>query len=189
MKIPDKDLIKSIKSGDKNKPLQYIYEQHYPEIYRILKNKGAEDDDIKDIFQDSIMILVKKIINNSYGDDLNIVGFLIKVGKNFWISKLRKDKRLIFNDINYDIIPNDEVSYFHLTEEKKAILTKLFDSIGERCEELIKLVYYSGYNMQEVSEALGYSGVDSAKAQHYKCKQRLIKKYKAKPYLKESLLE
>lgn len=188
MKYSDKDIVTKINSGDKEKVLRFIYDYYYPKVFKFLRKKRASEEDIKDIFQDSVLILMKRILENGYGKETNVGGFLMKVGSLLWYDKLRKDKKIQFDDSKIESKAIEMDLYPVHDHEKSKLLHQIFDSIGKKCTEMIKLVYFSGYNMKEVAETVGLANEDSAKTKHYRCKQKMIKKYRNNPYLKEVFL-
>lgn len=188
MKYSDKEIIEHINQGEKQKVLRFVYDFYYPKIFNFLRKKSTPEEDIKDIFQDSVLILLKRILENGYGEDTNIGGFLMRISSQLWIDKIRKDKKIQFDgDKLVDKIVETDYTFIKDTE-KTNLMNQIFESVGDKCTQIIKLVYFSGYNMKEVAESLGFSTEDSAKTQHYRCKQKLIKKYRNNPYLKEVFL-
>ena len=187
MKYTDKEIVERIKSGDRNLVIKFLYEHYYPKVYGVIKSRSGNREDAKDIFQDTILILIKRILEGRY-DDMRVGGFIVGVAQKCWIDKVRKDKRLTITDDVYDRGESDRFGDFLQNERKRKLLKEMFSDIGERCTSLFKLIFYENRSMKEVVEEMGFSSVNSAKTQHYKCKQKLVKKYGDKFEVKEILL-
>ena len=187
MKYTNNEIVSQIKSGDRNQVIRFLYDHYYPKVYGVILSRGGNREDAKDIFQDTILVLIKRILENRY-DEMKVGGFIVGVAVKCWIDKVRKDKRLTITDDVYERGQSDTFGDFLQDERKRELLKTMFSEIGERCTSLFKLVFYENRSMKEVVEKMGFSSVNSAKTQHYKCKQKLMKKYGDKFEVKEILL-
>lgn len=180
-----KEIVEKIRQNQGNDVLKYLYTNYYPNIYRYVLSRGGTEEHAKDVFQDSVLTLFEVIMNNRLQSSERIGGYLMRTAKNCWIDLYRKESKMI---VNHDEIPEQqENTDYLLTKEKNQLIEQVLDSIGERCKELIRMVIYQGYSMKEIAEKMQFSSENSAKSQHYKCRQKLVSKYKDSQELKAIL--
>ena len=188
MKYSDKEIIEKVKLEKANDVVNYLYKDSYPNIKRLIMSKGAGEEHVKDAFQEAVMVLVQKILALKKGEVLKISGFLYSVAYNKWIDSIRKDKKMEFSDEyeKHEKVVFDQYEFI-FSKERKEIIDEVIGAIGDSCRSILRLVLYSNYSMKEVAEEMKFASVDSAKTQHYKCRQKLIKKFKSNLALKEAL--
>lgn len=189
--LSDAEIIQAIKSGNKEKAISYLYKTCFPKIKNTLRARGAGNEDAKDIFQESVLKVYLKIMDNKLEvEGSNITGLLIQMAQFSWIDKLRKDKRIEFNHEVESVSksgPEESSMLALLTAENSTLIERLLSAIGEKCKELLTLVIVYNFSMKEVADKLNFSGEDSAKSQHYKCRQKLISTYANNQQIKELL--
>ncbi len=194
-KLTDQEIIALLKTRQKDVALNYIYKSMFPNIKRNLITKGASIEDTKDLFQEAVLQLYIKIIEGKFiEEEANIFAFLNNIAKNKWIDKIRRDKKIEVTD-DFTVHQNnhtltDASSLLEIiNSEKSKLVEQILSSIGEKCQQLLKLVIFQNYSMKEIAEELGFSNEDSAKTQHYKCKAKLIHLYKKNDHIKQTLTE
>ena len=70
--------------------IKYIYQELFPTIkYLVVKNSGNEED-AEDIFQDSLIVIFKKIRDNQLELSSSFRTYLYSVSRNLWLQKLNK---------------------------------------------------------------------------------------------------
>lgn len=190
-KLVDKDILLAISSGNKEeKALEILYKVLLPKVKIICKKYRANDIDAYDVFQESIIRLYDYVKQDKFNTSYTIEAFVLTVAKNKIIDTLRKKKtrsEVVIEDFSTPkelIIENDIL----LATEKKNAIEQLFDSIGEKCKELLLLRKYDKRSMTEICQIMGFSSEDSAKSQTYKCKQKLIKSLENNPTLVNEFL-
>lgn len=186
----DQEMVTLIKSGKREKALSELYHLYYPKVRKYVASRGGSSDDAKDIFQDVIMLLYLKITEKKLQEEgLNIGGFIVHAAQNKWVDKTRKDVRFEHpEDISQVSYQRGEANHSNLvaliTEERSQIIDKILASIGEKCQEILRLTIFYNFSMKEVAENLNFANEDSAKTQHYKCKLKLAQLYKENKYIK-----
>ena len=92
MKKNDIKILADIKQGSENAFIE-LYNQNYPQVERlILKNSGTIDD-AKDIFQDTIHVLLVKIRSDNFELSASINTYIYGISKNLWLKRLRDVSR------------------------------------------------------------------------------------------------
>lgn len=176
MRLTSREIREALRSGDDSKVLSYLYGNLLPKVRKhIIRNNGTKEE-ADDIFQDAILKLYKVILEGKSVDLENIEGFLFQISKNLWINRAKlisKENRI--SEIESELISEDNNAMeLILNKEKQNAIMELFGMIGDKCIRIMELHLFEKKSMKEVSEILGMSSADSAKAQHYRCKQKLI---------------
>ena len=146
-------------------------------LHLVLNNNGNEDD-AKDIFQESVIILYNKVQSGSFELNSKLKTFLYSVCRRLWLKRLNQKSRNVPGDLmdleNVESVEMDLADH----EEKDAKfrqMEKALQLLGEPCKTIIEDYYMQNKSMQDISEKFGYTNADNAKTQKYKCLQRLKK--------------
>ena len=65
MHYMDESIVEGMRLRD-NDVIQYVYKSHYPTIKYFVKLNNGDEEDVKDIFQEAIIIIYKKANNNEH---------------------------------------------------------------------------------------------------------------------------
>ena len=187
----DKRIIEDISSVDearRNRALKYLYEKHYAMALSIIRKNGGTEEDVADIYQESIIALYEAIRNNKFRGDSKISTWLHSTIFNQWTVSTRKNKKRItdrLDNFNKDISTyNDSPKdYSELLE----VVYKLLNLIGETCKSVLIDYYYNRYSMKDIMEKMGFKSDQVAKNKRYRCKERLDNLMASKPGLKQYL--
>ena len=86
------EIIIGIKARD-NCVLQHVYKNYYPTIQNFILNNSGSDDDAKDIFQEAIIVIYRKVkedkrflLNSSFKT------FMYSIARHLWLKQLRSKK-------------------------------------------------------------------------------------------------
>jgi RNA polymerase sigma factor (sigma-70 family) len=174
MKYSDKEVILSLKRGDDDLVLTFLYKNVLPKVRHHINGNKGNDDEAKDIFQDAIIIFYRKVKQNQIAEDVNVTAFICQVAKNLWINRVKKmNKSTEIPDENALHTGEDFLGNL-ITEEKTAAITKLLSEIGPECQKLLKYSIYDNLSMKEICRLMGYSSENLTKNYNYRCKQKLI---------------
>lgn len=134
-------------------------------------------EDIEDIFQESLIVLMRKVKSNGLiiPREGVIFSYLVEIGKRTACNFLRKQNHLSSADAvtilakqHYNSEDNDMAA-----EEKQQMqndfLDRVFDSMPAECRQLLKLFYWERKPMDDIASILGMRNADSAKTKKSKC--------------------
>lgn len=174
----DQDLIQGILLGD-NLTIGRLYKLFYPAIARMIINNSGSEDEAKDIFQESVMVLYKRVTENDFALNSKLSTFLYAVARRLWLKQLtRKGNVATTADISdfEDILQvENDIERHEEKENKFDRMHMALLELGEPCKTLIKDYYIKNMSMRDIQEKFGYTNTDNAKTQKYKCLQRLKK--------------
>ncbi len=142
----------------------------------VLNNNGSEDD-AKDIFQESVIVLYNKVKSGNFELNSKLKTFIYSVCRRLWLKRLNAQSRSQRNIQDFsDFLPVDEDMEVHEEKDKQfRIMEQALKQLGEPCKTIIEDYYLHSRSMQEICEKFGYTNSDNAKTQKYKCLQRLKK--------------
>jgi RNA polymerase sigma factor (sigma-70 family) len=177
MKKRNEIIFSGLKLGDEN-AYNELYKHCYISVERfILKNRGTTQD-AKDIFQDTMLILIEKIQSDNFELTATIDTYVYAVSKNLWLKKLRgisahPEVPLTNLDCNYFkeemmLIAEDEKTYL---EKIKTLMAKL----SAHCYHLLHSMIFENKGIKEVQKIFGYTTKHNAQNQKYKCVEQAKK--------------
>jgi RNA polymerase sigma factor (sigma-70 family) len=159
--------------------IKYIYQELFPMIlFLVTKNNGNEED-AEDIFQDSLLIVFKKIKANELDLSCSFRTYLYSVSRNLWLQKLNKRKQLNgeFSDVESFITMPD----FALNEKNHEELEKFrlyqqhFLSLSNDCQKVLML-FIKKVPLRDIASEMGFKTEKYAKTRKYLCKEELKKR-------------
>ena len=149
-----------------------LYESEYVKIKQFILNNSGTRMDAQDVFQDGVVILLEKIKTPGFEFTCKVGTYLYSCCRNLWLKQLRKSNR----EINSDYYERNEVVTVDFPEEQEELdekLAKLLSIISKSCLKLIRAFYYESKSWEKIADELGYTSVNSAKNQKYKCLKRI----------------
>lgn len=157
--------------------LNKLYVSYFPMVLQFILNNNGDEDDAKDVYQESIIVLYNKIKSGNFELSSKLKTFVYAVSRRIWLKKLAQQSKQTNNIADFeDVLAVDEELELH--EQKNMQFDKMkvaLDSLGEPCKTIIEDFYIHNLSMQEICEKFGYTNADNAKTQKYKCLQRLKK--------------
>lgn len=174
--MTDKEILKSLRKGKNEKPIKQLYLEFSKIKKMILKNGGSEDM-AKELFNDSLVLLIEKVRKPGFILTSKLTTFLYGINHYLMKNELRKQKKHNY-EIEWDdtlSLPEEGLEYDFEKEEKLNSIEKTLDVISQKCKEILRLFYFQKENMKTIAEKLGFSSVNSAKTQKYKCIERASK--------------
>ncbi len=191
MKIEESQIPELIRLGKDKQVIPVLYDKVLPIVQKfIVRNQGSKDDAF-DAFQDALLSFYKQVVKGSFDPKYKVYGYLYRLSINFWLNKLKKDKRVVFEsefnemDLSDDSQNPERIAFVKTSDEN--VLRTLFTSIGEKCIELLTYTIYQNILMEDIVLRMGMASVDSCKMQVMRCKKKLVQLIEENPALLEKL--
>lgn len=185
-KYHEKEIIKAFLE-DKGSVLDDLYRDTYPLVFRLVVNNGGNENDVKDIIQESFLIILTKIRENNFILSCEFSTYIYSICKNLWFKNLRNNKKL--DQKNVDLSQLADVD-FSLNFERESSLNsqyflyrKHFQSLSPICKEILEM-FFEKKSFGEIARVLNLINYDFARKKKYKCKKVLIDRIKRDPNLK-----
>ena len=159
--------------------IRYIYQTDYPMIrYLVMSNSGS-DEDAEDIFQDSLIVIYKKIKTHCLDLNSSFHTYLYSVSRNLWLQKLtelRKIRVQLVELENFAALPESEVAELHTENlEKMRLYHQHFLTLNADCQKVL-LMFMKNISLRQIADEMGYKTEKYAKTRKYLCKEELKKK-------------
>lgn len=178
--LTDKELITSIREDNRqseNEALRQLYDQYFEMIERhILKNSGSQED-VKEVFHDSLIALLKNIRKPEFVLSSSLKTYLFSISRRIWLDRLRKMNRKevpLMEDLNWETSDLNIDKKIELDEGQKVLLDILSKLTGE-CLNLLKLFYFFKKKMAEIATIVGLANEKDVKNRKWRCMVKLRK--------------
>lgn len=133
------------------------------------------NEDIEDIFQESLIVLMQKAKNGSLeiSREGALFSYLVQIGKLTAYNLVRKRKDITTENV-VTISDNLHKEYEDISVDEKQksqdeFLDRVFDSLPSDCKTLLKHFYWGRKPMDHIASVLGMRNADSAKTKKNKC--------------------
>lgn len=190
IKYNEIEIIKGFQQNDRV-IINDVYLKNYPTIRNyVLKNSGDEVE-AKDIFQEALVVIFKKVEQESFRLTSSFNTYLFSICRNIWLKCLRERKysredNFDFNESNDYKLYNDEETievdidneYDENLEEK--IYHENFNKLSDECKQVIKL-FLEDLSFKEIAKIMNYNDHFHARKRKYQCKLSLLSKIKKDP--------
>ena len=179
----DPQFIQMLREGNED-ALVEIYKLYRNDFINwSVKNYSCSEDEAKDVFQDTVIILYQNILNNKFKViNSELKTYLFAIGKFKLLNLLKKSSKqvtLSYFELINGIEPNENAMYEkydddHLNEIVKMYLSQQCDD----CRQVLEMYYFKGMDMKSIAEEMGYKNADVAKRKKYKCFKKLAEMIK-----------
>jgi len=177
----DSSIVNRLRRGE-DQALNEVYRKCRDYCIKFLVNNGADTEKAADLFQDAIIVFYEKVKNQDFELRSSVQTYLNSICRNQWLTHLRDNKEVFVKDPETFEYVNNLTDWFDEYEderqnriEKIKIALQQMESNGGNCKELLMLFFYEKKKMEEIAAHFGYTNADNAKAQKYKCQERLKK--------------
>lgn len=170
----EKELVRGI-INENNDVILYIYNNSFkPVRHMITRNSGSEED-ARDIFQDSLIILYKKLKAQSLKLKCSVGTFIYSIARLLWLKELKTKGMESKRIDDYDGWADEEHNITRIYEENERLkfYRRIFDQLSEDCKKILKMVMNS-YTIAEITSIMGYSSEQHTKNRRYRCKKALV---------------
>ncbi len=131
------------------------------------KWSGYSDDDIIDIFHDSLMVYLKYRSEGKV-DQCKPQTFIIAVGNRKFHKKYQKTgKEPILEMPVLPDVPEEEVFV------PQTLVRKAIDQLSEKCREILICKYFYGFSMRTIKEEINATSEGSVRTQKKRCMKKL----------------
>jgi RNA polymerase sigma factor (sigma-70 family) len=153
-----------------------IYKGHYAAVRLFVLKNGGSDDDVKDLFQESIIALWDNVHSGKYkhSNEAMLHGYFRRICKFKWMETIRGQGKMITlaDDERLDPASDETILDQLVKRDEINELDCIFKVLSDKCREILSLFYYEKKNMKEISGLTGYELV-SMRNEKYKCIEKL----------------
>lgn len=171
--MTDQEIISSIRKGERERAIRFLYNE-YPKIRSLVLKSGCNEIVAKELFNDSLLLLIEKILQPSFELTSKLTTFLYGINRFLVKNELRRQQKsgveLEWSDTL--IVSEADLGVDMEKEERFLKLESVLQQVSDKCRELFNRFYFRKESMETIARALDYSSVNSAKTQKYKCLER-----------------
>ncbi len=149
--------------------LRTLYRK-WPDIRQFLKGMGCSKDEAEDIFQEALVIFVRKQEEPGFVLTVEPFFYVRNTCKLLWYNQSRKQNRQQTFALETDVAAMQD-EWFE-KEQRLRKVEKAMQGLGKQCRELLELFYGAGQNMVDIAKKIGLRNDKVAKAQKYRCLQK-----------------
>lgn len=181
-RISDKNIIDGVRNQD-DTILNWLYDNYLPTVRKHVLNNNGTNDDVSDVFQDTIIILYKQITDDNLSLTTDLKGYFFGIARNIWSALLRKKLRMTELDLDFAEESGQEDVTGLLLEK---IIIRAFNKLKPDMQKVLSL-YSRGYSYKEIAVKLNLKNENYARRKKYISKEALLAHMKEDPEYQEYL--
>ena len=172
----DNELLKAFMKAD-NEAILKLYKDCLPAVSKYICGNGGTHDDARDVFQEALMALYKQAQENEFELTARIKTYIFSICRFQWLKMLRKNKRMISIEDDFDSQDIGSNIIAHLERsERFLILQKHLYKLKGNNRKILEL-HFQKFSTDEIAQQLGLSRL-YVKKKKFECKKQLINSIK-----------
>ena len=186
-KPSDQLLFDSLKNGSET-AFTAVYENSRDLFLNFGRKYNLSDDDLLDVYQDAYIAFYENIQSGKLVELKSTIStYLISIGKYKIMERMRKNSKKVNHEGLLSLVHevDHEVEDFEIEPEELSIEQKVlqlyFETLGEKCQEILKMFYYKNYNIKQIMVEGGYNSENVVKATKSRCMKTLKDAIKNSP--------
>ncbi|WP_445455965.1 RNA polymerase sigma factor [Flavobacterium sp. HNIBRBA15423] len=152
----DQFYIEGLKNNDSS-IINTIYKKFVPKVVHYIKMNSGDEDNAQDVIQEVLIAIYKQAKENNLQLTCPFDAYFFLLCKRRWLNELKKssNKEVTLQDENVSKDESLQEMLFQteLFTEKQALFEKMFQKLGEKCQEVLKLSFVTK-TMEEVATKL-----------------------------------
>ncbi len=181
--LPDIKIIRGILEH-KNRVIQYVYKECFPMVERMVINSGGNHEHAKDVFQEGMIIIYKKISTGELELTCKFSTYLYAVCKKFWLQEKRKRiSRMKFVPSEPEMVEEAEPEINDNNDRIKQLFYKHFDQLSKDCQKML-ILHINNATIEEIQKIMNYQNAHYTMDRKYRCKKSLMQRIKNDPKFK-----
>lgn len=172
----DVQLVAGIKTKN-NAIFKYIIKLNFRPIKQyVLLNSGSSSD-ANDIFQEALIILYRKVKEDSFELTSSLSTFLYSIAKLLWLKELSKRTKnaSITEELDYIVDDDESISEQIHRNERLKLYRQKYEELSDDCKKILQM-FLMKITISEITKIMGYSSEQHTRNRRYRCKESLIKR-------------
>ena len=171
----DKQLLEGLLRADRQQ-LRRLYGDFRPGIIRYVVRHGGTEADGRDVFQDALLVLYRKMQAGELKLTAPLRTYLLAVCRNIWRTQQR-DRR------EFRLLPGEGEDRPDLDTDTVQAITRVsrerlyrehFEQLSEQCRQILEL-FFARVKMRAIAEQLNLSE-RYVKKRKFECKEKLVER-------------
>ena len=181
-KISDIDIINGVRNQD-DKILNWLYDNYFQSVKNHVLGNSGSNDDVSDVFQDSIIVLYNQITEDNLHLNTDLKGYFFGIARNVWSAQLRKKQRTI--ELEIDVSDEDEAE-----EQYDPVLERVITRVFKRLkpdQQMVLNLFSEGHSYEEIALMMDLKNKVYARRKKYLSKEALLELVREDPEYQEYL--
>lgn len=177
--LTDDELLIGLATGS-DAVLTQLYRRYFPMVLHLVLNNSGSEDDAKDIYQETLVVLYEKVSADSLELNCQLKTYIYSVSRRLWLKQLARQGRATSGRTSSELVEtelaapvDDDLAEHEVRDRQFDLMADSLAKLGEPCRTLLEDFYIQHFSMQQITEKFGYTNTDNAKTQKYKCLTRL----------------
>ncbi|WP_405413030.1 RNA polymerase sigma factor [Maribacter sp. Asnod1-A12] len=166
--------------------LKRVYEENRSKFLNFARRYNLTEEENIDIYQDAYVIFYDNIMSGKVESFTSSIStYLFGIGKYLIFDKMRKNKKTVGSNYELDLVKGDSQAIEEIELEEQSLskeqelLKRHFNSLGDKCKELLTLFYYRGFTIEEIMQHENYKSENVVKATKSRCMKTLRERIQA----------
>ncbi|MGC3946364.1 MAG: sigma-70 family RNA polymerase sigma factor [Chryseolinea sp.] len=155
---------------ERQKAWALLYQQCYPQVRSILLRNGADLDEVRDLFHDALVALLKNLKENKFESRSSVATYLCGICFKMYCKKCHKDGKKIGAELEFwqaeMLSPSYDPTRDLLWDR---IATALMGKLKAECRDILVEFYFNKRSMKELVEQFNVSTEQAAKNKKMRC--------------------
>lgn len=179
----DSELLLALRQGAPS-AFELLYHKYYRMVAKQAANAGRTGADAEDLFQELLVILVRKIRQPEFQLSAKLSTYLFAIARNLLYKQSGPDTLSRSADTILPERPSeneaDELAVRAQREEQLTAVVDQLELLQTDCRQVLKLFFFEKRSQVEIAGILGYSE-SFVKVKKFRCLDYLRKQVKASP--------
>ncbi|MCF8225365.1 MAG: sigma-70 family RNA polymerase sigma factor [Bacteroidales bacterium] len=175
-RFSDEEIIHGLRRRD-NHVIHFIYSTNFDRVSRMVLSNSCSEDDAEDIFQESLIIIFKRIREEKeFQLTSTFSTYLYSINRLLLLKKLRDSRKMEVGRLDRemeDFIEFEEPPPVQDKDLRLAVYQRNLKLIPGDCQEILKLTVQD-LSAREIAEQLGFRSDTYVRKRRHFCKEYLI---------------
>ena len=174
---PDQRYLQGIVDGDSS-VIEEIYSKFSASILKLVQQNNGTMEDARDVFQESIIILLKKAKKGDFYLTSSFLTYFYAVCRNVWWKMLKKNhNNTVTIEPELGLMDSSDIEADVLKRERHQFYLKKLETLSASCRQVLEL-HIQGKRIREIVQIMGFSSEGYARKRKFKCKEQLLNRIK-----------
>lgn len=175
-KLSDISIINGILNQD-DYILNCLYDNYLQTVKKHVLNNNGSDDDVSDVFQDTIIVLYNQIVSDTLNLTTDLKGYFFGIARNVWSAQLRIKQRTVKLEID---LPDEDETEEQPDRVLERIISRVFIKLKPDQQMILKM-FSDGLSYDEIAIKMNLKNGVYARRKKYLSKESLIELMKEDP--------
>lgn len=174
---PDQRYLQGIVNGDST-IIEEIYSKYSNSILKLVQKHHGTAEDARDVFQDSIIVILKKARQSDFQLTSSFLTYFYAVCRNVWWKILKKNhSNTVTIEPELGLMDNGDIEEAVLRRERHQFYLSKLATLSGSCRQILEL-HMEGKRVKEIVKIMGLSSESYARKRKFNCKEQLLKSIK-----------